>query len=493
MSIHSAQNGAAGLELFKRCHPDIVLTDISMPILNGIQMARKIRALNPRVDIIAATAFSDTHYLMDAINVGINRYVMKPVNFKLLFDAIEDCLVRIGMERLLKERNDLIRKLSSAVQQSPSMVIVCDVAGTIEYVNPKFTAITGYDPYEVIDQNLRSLMTNASPLDTFESIWSAVSGGSEWRGEIINRKKSGELYCEEISISPLAEDDGTITHYVAVMEDISQRKHTEEALRESEYLIKQSQSATCIGSYKASFGTGLWESSEVLDQILGIDKSYPRNLQGWQNLVHPDDRKALDGFLKEEVLANRKSINKEFRIIRNSDQQVRRVNGLGRLDFDAEGNLTSMIGTIQDVTDSKHAIEELAQFHTLCNLAPVGIFRTDWEGNNIYANPRWEEITGLSAAEALGKGWLRGIPPDDSERIGKAWLKAIVTGQRYCLEHRLITPGGKIVWVRATASGIKGTNGQTSSFIGTLEDITGLRTTVPSRKGRTAGAAHLPR
>jgi PAS domain S-box-containing protein len=352
------------------------------------------------------------------------------------------------------------------------MVMISDAAGTIEYVNQRFTAITGYAPAEVIGQNLRIFMTNASPLDTFETIWQTITGGSKWRGEIMNRKKDGELYCEEITISPLADETGDTTHFVSVMEDISKRRRTEEALRESEYLIKQSQNAARIGSYKAYIGNGFWESSEGLDQILGIDKSYRRNLQGWLDLVHPDDAAMMDRYLREEVLPKRKPINKEFRIIRKCDGEIRKVNGLGKVDFDADGNITSMIGTIMDITDSKRAAEELQQFQALCEFAPIGIFKTDWEGNNIYSNPRWEEITGLSAAEASGKGWLKSIHPDDSKRFGEAWLKAIVSGEPYSLEHRVVTPQGGTVSVRAMASNIKDTDGQIVGFVGTLEDIT---------------------
>ena len=472
LSIHAARNGEAGLELFKQCRPQIVLTDINMPVMNGIEMTRNIRLLDSRVDVIAATAFSDSHYLMDAINVGISRYVLKPVDFNLLFAAIDDCLARIGMERQVKEQDDLIRKLSRAVEQSPSMVMITDAAGAIEYVNPKFTAITGYAAPEVMGKNLRSVMTSASPVDIFEAIWSTVTGGSEWRGEIMNRKKDGELYCEDICISSLAGVAGETTHYVAVMEDISGRKRAEEALRDSEILIKQSQSAARIGSYKADFGSGSWESTEVLDQILGIDRSHARNLRGWLDLVHPDDAEMMGRYLEEEVLVRRRSINKEFRIIRKSDGEIRRINGLGKLNLDAEGNIVSISGTVQDITDSKRTGEELKQFHALCNFAPIGIFRTDWEGNNIYSNPRWEAITGMSAAQAKGKGWLKAVHPDDVKRLSAAWLKSIVTGELYTLEHRVITPRGAAIWVRALASSIKGADGQIEGFVGTLECIT---------------------
>ena len=516
--VRTAENGKLGLKSFKGSPTEIVLTDINMPVMNGIQMARQIRALNGGVDIIAATAFSDSHYLMDAINAGIRRYVLKPVNFKLLFEAIEDCIARITLERQVRSQNDSIRKLSRTVEQSPSMVLISDATGAVEYVNARFSAITGFAPEEVIGQNLRLIMTNASPLDVFHGIWKTITGGSEWRGEIINRKKDGELYCEEISISSLLGEEGEITNYVLVMQDISKRKRTEDALLESEYLIEQSQKASAIGSYKVFFGSGSWESSAALDLILGIDKSYDRSLPGWLQLIHPDDQEPVERYLREKIGDKRASVHKEFSIIRKSDGESRKVSGLGRVSYDQQGDLVSMIGTIRDITERgssrpKVGLRRLSQagtgstqvhrrsaasgslpagdlaehkrlekalreseqcFTALCDHAPIGIFRTDWEGNNIYSNSSWKEITGQSAAQANGKGWLSAIHPDDSELFGQAWFKALVSGGHYLLEHRVITQLGETVWVRSMASNVKGADGQILGFVGTLENISAV-------------------
>jgi len=99
LNLITAENGQAGLDLFKEQVPDLVLTDVSMPVMNGIDMARSIRSLNPAAHIIAATAISDTRFLLEAIKTGITRYVLKPIDFPVLFEAINDCLARIMLER----------------------------------------------------------------------------------------------------------------------------------------------------------------------------------------------------------------------------------------------------------------------------------------------------------------------------------------------------------------------------------------------------------
>lgn len=234
LNLLAAENGHSGLALYKEHRPDIVLTDISMPVMDGIRLASEIRMLNPEASIIVITAHSDTRYLLNAIDIGINRYVLKPIDQEKLFEAIEDCVARITLERHVRKQSEYICKLTRAVEQSPCMVIITDAKGVVEYVNPKFTEITGYLPEEVIGKTPRIPKLNARESDTYEKLWSTITAGYEWQGEFQSRKKSGELYWESASISPLFDAEGVITNYVAVKEDISERKRADNALKESE-------------------------------------------------------------------------------------------------------------------------------------------------------------------------------------------------------------------------------------------------------------------
>jgi PAS domain S-box-containing protein len=122
-------------------------------------------------------------------------------------------------------------KLSQAVEQSPSTVIITDTEGRIEYVNPKFTQLTGYDLEEALGQTPRILKTGETPPETYQQLWDTIKSGREWRGEFHNRKKSGELYWESASISPIRNNTGEITNFIALKEDISEKKQMEEQLR----------------------------------------------------------------------------------------------------------------------------------------------------------------------------------------------------------------------------------------------------------------------
>jgi PAS domain S-box-containing protein len=125
------------------------------------------------------------------------------------------------------------------VEQSPTTVIITDTKGNIEYVNPKFTQLTGYTFKETIGQNPRILKSGKTPPEEYERLWEAITSGRDWHGEFCNKKKNGELYWESASISPIRNAEGVITHFVGIKEDITERKNMEEMLQEQKKVLEQ--------------------------------------------------------------------------------------------------------------------------------------------------------------------------------------------------------------------------------------------------------------
>lgn len=133
-----------------------------------------------------------------------------------------------------KRAEEQLRKLSVAVEQSPVGILITDTAGTIEYANRSICELTGYSAVELIGQNPRLLQSGLTSEETYRSLWSTLLQGREWRGELQDKKKNGDLYWAYELISGIKGEQGNITHYVALQEDISARKLAEDALRESE-------------------------------------------------------------------------------------------------------------------------------------------------------------------------------------------------------------------------------------------------------------------
>lgn len=150
----------------------------------------------------------------------------------------------ISEQRLAEEQ---VRKLSRAVEQSPSIVMLTNRHGRIEYVNPKFVEVTGYTREEVVNKNPRFLKSGEMPSTEYERLWRKVKAGGVWRGEFHNRRKNGELYWESASISGLRGPEGEITHFVAVKEDITARKHLESEIEDRKQELARSESLAAMG------------------------------------------------------------------------------------------------------------------------------------------------------------------------------------------------------------------------------------------------------
>ncbi|MGE5778169.1 MAG: PAS domain S-box protein [Hyphomicrobiales bacterium] len=132
-----------------------------------------------------------------------------------------------------KETLAEVRKLSQAIEYSPSTVFITDSDGKIEYVNPKFTELTGYTSAEAVGQNPRMLKSGHTPPERYAELWNTILSGGVWRGELLNKKKNGKLYWEFASIAPVM-DGQAITNFVAVMEDITIHREREEQLRQAQ-------------------------------------------------------------------------------------------------------------------------------------------------------------------------------------------------------------------------------------------------------------------
>jgi PAS domain S-box-containing protein len=136
------------------------------------------------------------------------------------------------VERKRAEEN--LRKLSVAVEQSPASIIITDSYGIIEYVNPHFTALTGYTFEEAVGQTPAILKTGETSTEEYRKLWQTIREGGDWRGEFHNRNKDGELYWEQALIAPIRDANGLITHFIAIKEDITVRKQLEGQLRHSQ-------------------------------------------------------------------------------------------------------------------------------------------------------------------------------------------------------------------------------------------------------------------
>ncbi len=157
-------------------------------------------------------------------------------------------LTAIGQDITLQHKaEEQLRKLSQAVEQSPNPVMIANKKGIIEYVNHKFTELTGYSAEEAIGQHTSILKSGETHPEEYKNLWETITSGKEWRGTFHNRKKSGELFWEKAAISPIRNTQGEITHYLAVKEDITERRQLTDKVNKQNQELLQAQTLAAMG------------------------------------------------------------------------------------------------------------------------------------------------------------------------------------------------------------------------------------------------------
>ncbi len=156
--------------------------------------------------------------------------LMTAAGLTVQFFLLYIILMLFKSKQLLNTQAQELLKLSQAVEQSPSTIVITNLDGEIEYVNEAFTETTGYAKYEVIGRNPRFLQSGKTAAAVYDDMWSKLQLGKTWHGEFINKSKSGKEYIEGVKASPIFKADGTISHYMAIKEDITDRKRSEERI-----------------------------------------------------------------------------------------------------------------------------------------------------------------------------------------------------------------------------------------------------------------------
>jgi PAS domain S-box-containing protein len=132
------------------------------------------------------------------------------------------------------ETEAALRTYASAIDAAANGVVITDARGTIELANSAFCALTGYSEHEIVGSNMRMLRSGKNPPELYATMWATIARGEVWRGELVNRRKDGSLYDEEMTITPIRDERGQATHFVAIKQDVTDRKRAEARLRQSQ-------------------------------------------------------------------------------------------------------------------------------------------------------------------------------------------------------------------------------------------------------------------
>lgn len=189
----------------------IIISDINMPIKNGLEMLADIRKIDFNIPCIFLTAHNEAEYMLEAIKLGISRYVVKPINFPDLIQNIEEVFEKEYNLQKMASLAIPTKKFRQYIDIIDHIVLISetDTKGVITYVNDSFCEISGYSKKELIGQPHSIIRHPDMPKELFKNIWDTIKSGNSWRGKIKNKAKNNEPYYVDAHISPMYKDNGT--------------------------------------------------------------------------------------------------------------------------------------------------------------------------------------------------------------------------------------------------------------------------------------------
>ncbi len=263
------------------------------------------------------------------------------------------------LKNLLIERKNVEKQLilfSRAAEQSSSSIVITDADGNIKYVNKKFEKITGFLFEQVFDKNPRILKSGEQSEDYYKDLWQTIKSGKDWTGELHNKRKNGELYWERVAISPIKNNDGIITHFIAIKDDITQKKLTEEQLKKSEQKYRRIFENLIDVFYRVSI-QGIIEI--ISPSISFVTQYKPEELIGKPSEIFYKDSKGREKFLAE-ILKNGSIKNFETEM-RDKDNSIKLISFNSKVIFNEKGEPEAIEGIFRDVTKIREAQHKLIE------------------------------------------------------------------------------------------------------------------------------------
>lgn len=219
--VISAKDGEEALKVFKLEKPDMVLSDINMPNMDGVTLSESIKKINNNTPIILMTGSNEPEYILKSIDIGVDKYLVKPIDLEKLDKYIGSLGKSISQAKQLKNKSQLLDEYKLAVDES-TIVSKTNTKGIITFVNEEFCKISGYTPEELIGSNHNIVRHPDTPSAAFKEMWATIKRKDTWKGTIKNRKKDGSPYYVKATVVPIINANEEIEEFLAIRQDVTQ-------------------------------------------------------------------------------------------------------------------------------------------------------------------------------------------------------------------------------------------------------------------------------
>ncbi|WP_051654726.1 EAL domain-containing protein [Persephonella sp. IF05-L8] len=219
--ILTASNGDEGLKIYHKEKIDLIITDINMPVMSGLEMVSKIREKDKDIPIIVLTAHSETDYLIQSIKLGVDGYILKPIDLNQFLEVIKKVLEKITLKKELEKNIYLLKQYQKAVDEL-FIVSKTNSKGIITYVNKKFCDISKYSEEELIGKPHNIVRHPDVPKQFFDDLWKTIKKEKrKWKGIVKNKAKDGSTYYVDTIITPILDKEGNVVEFLSIRKDVS--------------------------------------------------------------------------------------------------------------------------------------------------------------------------------------------------------------------------------------------------------------------------------
>ena len=350
--------------------------------------------------------------------------------------------------------------LNAAMAQAAEGVIIADSEGRIQYVNPAFTRMTGYSAEEAVGQNPRLLKSGKQNPEFYRDLWATISSGKNWHGELVNQRKDGTCYAEEMTITPVLDAAGMISRYIAIKQDVTERKRQEQAIRESEerYRLLVDHIPDVVWTADPN-GQCVFITPNI-ETFYGYTPQEIYESGVWYSRIHPEDAPRVRAQFTA-ALTEGKFFSTEYRIQRKDGAWVW-FDARAMSSYEKDGK-RYIVGTASDITARKQAEEALRdsekRYRRLFDQNLAGVLRTSWDGEILDCNRALAQFMGYTSIDEVRALGLRASDFyfDAEERQAfLQGLKSKTAGSNH--ELRLRHRDGHPIWVLANVCLIEDEN-----------------------------------
>ena len=307
--------------------------------------------------------------------------------------------------------------LVAAVEQSADAVVVCDTGGKIQYVNPAFTAMTGYGREETLGQNPRILKSGCQSPAFYQEIWDTIASGRVWHGELINRRRDGTLYTEEMRITPVRNSRGEIVSYIAIKQDVTERRAAAEAQAFLAAAVEGSADAIFASTPAGIIRT--WNRGAEAVYGLSAEEAIGKPV----SILVPPERMHGLAPLVARVLQG-EAISQYENVGLHKDGRRIQVSLTAAPILNAAGEVTAISIALRDISERKNAERARALLASIVVSSDDAICSGMLDGTILTWNKGAEALFGYTADEVVGKNYFILTPPDSREQVVRTLAQA---------------------------------------------------------------------